>query len=53
MMLIVWIVKIKKICVEASKVLLSKIITKVKSNIECKRKVKYCSVDYDYVDSKN
>jgi len=40
MILIMWIVKInEKICVEASKVLLSKKSTKVKSTIECKCKV--------------
>ena len=50
-MLIMWIVKINKKYAQASKVLLSKISTKVKSTIECECKVKNCSVDY--VDSKN
>ena len=40
-MLLMWIVKINKKCVEASKVLLSKISTNVKSNTKCKCKVKY------------
>ena len=40
MILIMWIVNInKKICVEASKVLLSKKHTEIKSTIECKCKV--------------